>query len=286
MLGDVEVDLEMHEVRRRDRATHLTGKEFKLLHCLLTHRGEVMSHRRLLQAVWGPDYGDEVEYLRVFINQLRKKVEPDPANPKFIITDPSVGYRLNLEAERHSACVAERGHGGLDGAPASHQGEVRAAVITAPHILVVDDESMLLEIIPRILQSEGFEVRSAENGHQAVEAVRRDDAIAVAILDWRLPGMSGEQVFDQLVAIRPDIRVIVASGNDLSEVGHAFSGRNVDGFLRKPFEVATLVRAVKSVFDPEPAVLPLLALSGDRRWSAENGTSNLEGSQLAAKGGI
>lgn len=96
VLGDVKVDFETHEVERTDGVVHLTAKEFKLLHFLASHAGEVVSHRRILQAVWGPDYGDEVEYLRVFINQLRKKIEPDPANPAYILTDPSAGYRLSL----------------------------------------------------------------------------------------------------------------------------------------------------------------------------------------------
>lgn len=95
-LGDTEVDFESREVRRKDGVAHLTAKEFKLLHCLASHRGEVVSHRRILQTVWGPDYGDEVQCLRVHINQLRKKVEPDPANPKYILTDHTVGYRLNV----------------------------------------------------------------------------------------------------------------------------------------------------------------------------------------------
>jgi len=93
-LNGVEIDLESHEVKRDGAIVHLTAKEFKLLHCLVEHAGEVVSHRRLLQAVWGPDYGDELEYLRVFINQVRKKIEPDPQNPRYLVTEPSVGYRL------------------------------------------------------------------------------------------------------------------------------------------------------------------------------------------------
>jgi len=96
VLGEVKVDFETHEVKRKDGLMHLTATEFKLLHFLASHPGEVISHRRILQAVWGPDYGDEIEYLRVFINQLRKKVEPDPANPAYILTAPSAGYRLFL----------------------------------------------------------------------------------------------------------------------------------------------------------------------------------------------
>jgi len=93
-LDSVEIDLESHEVKRDGTVIHLTSKEFKLLYYFLQNAGKVVTHRRLLQAVWGPDYGNEVEYLRVFINQLRKKIEPDPSHPKFLLTDPSSGYRF------------------------------------------------------------------------------------------------------------------------------------------------------------------------------------------------
>jgi two-component system KDP operon response regulator KdpE len=98
-LDAVEIDLESREVKREDTVLHLTSKEFKLLHYFLQNAGKVVTHRRLLQAVWGPDYGDEVQYLRVFINQLRKKIEPDPAHPKFLLTEPSSGYRFAPSAK-------------------------------------------------------------------------------------------------------------------------------------------------------------------------------------------
>lgn len=99
-LGAVEIDMESHEVKRGETVDHLTSKEFKLLHHLLQNAGNVVSHRRLLQAVWGPDYGNEVEYLRVFVNQLRKKIEPDPSQPKYILTEPSFGYRFAPLAQK------------------------------------------------------------------------------------------------------------------------------------------------------------------------------------------
>ena len=76
----------------------LTPKEFDLLRYLILHPNRAIPHRELLQAVWGPDYGDEVEYLRVFIKQLRRKIERKPEEPAFILTEPWVGYRLNLPA--------------------------------------------------------------------------------------------------------------------------------------------------------------------------------------------
>lgn len=94
VLDTVEIDLETHEVRREGKTEHLTSKEFQVLHFLIQHAGQLIPHRRLLQAAWGPDYGNEVQYLRVFINQLRKKIEPDPSRPRYILTEPSAGYRF------------------------------------------------------------------------------------------------------------------------------------------------------------------------------------------------
>jgi two-component system KDP operon response regulator KdpE len=95
-LKDVEVDFLSRQVTVRGRNVRLTPKEFDLLRYLATHPNKVIAHRELLQAVWGPDYGDEVEYLRVFVNQLRKKIEPQPAKPRYLLTEPWVGYRLDL----------------------------------------------------------------------------------------------------------------------------------------------------------------------------------------------
>ena len=95
-LEGVEIDFESRHVKRHGREVRLTPKEFDLLHHFVTHPNKAISHRQLLQAVWGPDYGDETEYLRVFINQLRKKVEPQPSKPRYLLTEPWVGYRFQL----------------------------------------------------------------------------------------------------------------------------------------------------------------------------------------------
>lgn len=81
----------------------LTRKEFDLLQYLATNANTPIAHRRLLQAVWGPDYGNEVVYLRVFINQLRKKIEPEPASPRYILTEPCVGYQFRIPVEARSS---------------------------------------------------------------------------------------------------------------------------------------------------------------------------------------
>lgn len=91
---ELSVDFETRRVTACEREVHLTPKEFELLRQLVANQGKPLTHRRLLQAVWGPDYGDEPEYLRVTINQLRKKIEADPAHPRFILTEPWVGYRF------------------------------------------------------------------------------------------------------------------------------------------------------------------------------------------------
>lgn len=96
---DLSVDFEARQVTVRGKDVHLTPKEFELLRHLIANAGKPITHRRLLQAVWGPDYGDEPEYLRVMINQLRKKIESDPARPKLILTEPWVGYRFQAPRE-------------------------------------------------------------------------------------------------------------------------------------------------------------------------------------------
>jgi two-component system KDP operon response regulator KdpE len=94
------VDFETRAVTANGKQVHLTPKEFDLLKQLIANAGKPLTHRRLLQAVWGPDYGDEPEYLRVMVNQLRKKIESDPAKPKLILTEPWVGYRFQPPKEK------------------------------------------------------------------------------------------------------------------------------------------------------------------------------------------
>jgi two-component system KDP operon response regulator KdpE len=98
--GSTEVDFDTRRVTARGRQLRLTPKEFELLRYLAAHPNKVLSHRELLQAVWGPDYGDQVDYLRVFVNQLRKKIEASPSSPRFLLTEPWVGYRLELPGSR------------------------------------------------------------------------------------------------------------------------------------------------------------------------------------------
>lgn len=92
--GDLEIDLAGRRVRRNGREVRLTPTEFTLLTELVSHAGKVLTHRALLQKVWGPEYGHEAEYLRVYINRLRQKLEDDPAAPRHILTEQSVGYRF------------------------------------------------------------------------------------------------------------------------------------------------------------------------------------------------
>jgi two-component system KDP operon response regulator KdpE len=90
--GDLEIDLERRRVQRAEQEIRLTPTEFTLLAELVTHPGKVLTHRALLQKVWGPEYGSENEYLRVYINRLRHKLEADPAQPRHLRTEQSVGY--------------------------------------------------------------------------------------------------------------------------------------------------------------------------------------------------
>jgi two-component system, OmpR family, KDP operon response regulator KdpE len=93
-LGDFRIDLPARKVTVRRREVHLTPKEFDLLVYLVRHAGRVVTHRALLSAIWGGQSSEQVEYLRVFVGQLRKKLEPDASSPRYIVTEPWVGYRF------------------------------------------------------------------------------------------------------------------------------------------------------------------------------------------------
>src|SRR5580658_1561494 len=97
-IGDITIDPGRHVVERRGQPIHLTPKQFELLHYLMVHAGKPIPHARLLRSVWGPEYGNELEYLRTFIRQIRMKIEEDPATPKYLQTDSHVGYRFTEHA--------------------------------------------------------------------------------------------------------------------------------------------------------------------------------------------
>jgi len=96
-VGEFRIDLDAHVVTHGGEELRLTPKEFDLLAHLVRNAGKVLTHRSLLGAVWGGDYTEQHEYLRVFIGQLRKKLEPDPSKPRYILTEPWIGYRFNPE---------------------------------------------------------------------------------------------------------------------------------------------------------------------------------------------
>lgn len=93
-IGEIRLEPAQRQVTRRGQQLHLTRKEFDILHCLMSRAGRVITYPRLLTAVWGPESREEVEYLRTFVRQLRKKIEDDPSNPTYILTDLYVGYRF------------------------------------------------------------------------------------------------------------------------------------------------------------------------------------------------
>jgi len=111
--GDLEIDLSGHIVRLRGEEVRLSPTEFAFLKQLVTHAGKVVTHRMLLQSIWGPEYSGEAEYLRVYINRLRQKLESDPANPRYLLTEPGVGYRFVApemkEIHRRSSLTPDNG---------------------------------------------------------------------------------------------------------------------------------------------------------------------------------
>ena len=98
-IGGIELDPARRLVKRAGREIHVTPKEFELLHFLMSHAGLPLTHARILAAVWGPGYAGELEYLRTFVRQLRKKLGDDADSPKYLLTDPQVGYRFRAEAD-------------------------------------------------------------------------------------------------------------------------------------------------------------------------------------------
>jgi two-component system KDP operon response regulator KdpE len=96
---NLRVDLALRQVFLGDREVHLTPIEYKLLTVMIRHAGRVITHRQLLMEVWGPGHVEEVQYLRVYMTQLRHKLETDPTRPKFFLNEPGVGYRLQYDGE-------------------------------------------------------------------------------------------------------------------------------------------------------------------------------------------
>jgi two-component system KDP operon response regulator KdpE len=97
-LGELKVDLGRRLVLVHDKEVHLTPIEYKLLGTLIKHAGRVVTHRQLLREVWGPNSSEQTQYLRVYMGQLRHKLEANPSRPAYLVTEPGVGYRLRLEA--------------------------------------------------------------------------------------------------------------------------------------------------------------------------------------------
>ncbi|HEY1685754.1 MAG TPA: response regulator [Tepidisphaeraceae bacterium] len=96
-IGGLTIDFSRHQTTVDGKAIHLTRNEFRLLSVLAKNAGKVMTHRQLLKEVWGPGSSDQSHYLRVYMNQLRQKIESDPARPKYLLTEIGVGYRLKCE---------------------------------------------------------------------------------------------------------------------------------------------------------------------------------------------
>jgi two-component system, OmpR family, KDP operon response regulator KdpE len=97
--GDFRIDISSHEAAVRGQIVHLTPKEFDLIVFLFHNRGKVITHRAILTAIWGGNFTEQTEYLRVFLGQLRKKIEVDPSHPRYILTEPWVGYRFLTSIE-------------------------------------------------------------------------------------------------------------------------------------------------------------------------------------------
>src|SRR4051794_34679554 len=131
-IGEIRLVPARRSVTKRNQAIHLTRKEFDILHCLMSRAGRVVTYARLLTAVWGADCREEVEYLRTFVRQLRKKIEEDPARPLYLLTDIYVGYRFAdaQMLEEAQAAGNESGDGfGANAGPETMHGQENSNVI-------------------------------------------------------------------------------------------------------------------------------------------------------------
>jgi two-component system KDP operon response regulator KdpE len=95
-IDQLEINFDAREVKLASRVRHITPKECDMLQVLVSSAGKVVHHEQLLRQVWGPQAVEQVQYLRVFVKQLRQKLEPDPASPRYLVTEPGVGYRLRV----------------------------------------------------------------------------------------------------------------------------------------------------------------------------------------------
>lgn len=102
-LGDLELELEHRTLRKAGELIHLSPKEFEILALLMQHPNVPMTHAKILRTIWGPEYGDEPEYLRSYVKTLRKKIERDPSRPEYILTEPWIGYRLCSPPDRETS---------------------------------------------------------------------------------------------------------------------------------------------------------------------------------------
>jgi two-component system, OmpR family, KDP operon response regulator KdpE len=96
-MGELKVDLAQRQVFRGGQQVHLTPTEYKLLVALVRHAGKLLTHRQLLQEVWGSNFVTQTHYLRIYIMQLRQTIEPDPSRPRLLLTEPGVGYRFKAD---------------------------------------------------------------------------------------------------------------------------------------------------------------------------------------------
>jgi two-component system, OmpR family, KDP operon response regulator KdpE len=108
--GDLQLDIHRHVLYRQGKIVHLTPTEFELLALLMRNQGAPVTHAKLLRSVWGPEYGTELDYLRSFVKTLRQKVEEDPAKPKYIVTEPWVGYRFCSPRDGSPALLGDLSH--------------------------------------------------------------------------------------------------------------------------------------------------------------------------------
>jgi two-component system KDP operon response regulator KdpE len=131
-IGEIRLDYTRRSLTKRGKAVHLTRKEFDILHCLMGRAGRSVTNAKLLTLVWGAECIDEVQYLRTYVNLLRKKIEDDPANPLYLLTDAYAGYRFaDAQLFEQMTMEGEGGHAGMGAGPGLRDSEVPLDFISA-----------------------------------------------------------------------------------------------------------------------------------------------------------
>ncbi len=248
-IGDLVVDLVAKQVTPpTGPAIRLTPTEWRLLEVLVTNPGRLMTREMLLTEVWGPTHGNDSGYLRLYMAQLRRKLEPEPSHPRFLVTSRAWGTGSTRAGREPSLQRRFR--------PRRHARTMR--------VLVVDDEVRLADGIRAGLQAEGFAVDVAHDGVDGLWYAREHPYDAI-VLDLMMPGMSGWKVCETLRAEQDwtPVLMLTAKDGEWDQVDALDAG--ADDYVTKPFSFPVLVARLRALVRRGSRERPTVLQAGDLR---------------------